>query len=95
MAPESMSRLADCRPAPSTVSGAQPTRTPAASRRREQARGPPATSSVSGFSLHTCLPAAIAAPVTSACATGMVRFTISWTSGWPSASAGLPQAGTP
>ena len=29
MAPESISRLADCRPAPSTVSGAQPTRTPA------------------------------------------------------------------
>ena len=80
MAPESMSRLADCRPAPSTVSGAQPTRTPAARAAASSAR-PPGTSSVSGFSLHTCLPAAIAAAVTPACAAGTVRFTMSSTPG--------------
>jgi len=94
MAPESMSLLAVCRPAPSTVSGAQPTRTPAASAWLSSAR-PAATSSVSGFSLHTCLPAAMAAAITSACETGTVRFTTSWTSGWPSASAALPHSGTP
>ena len=39
--------------------------------------------------------AAIAAAVTSAWAAGMVRFTINWTPGWPSASSGLPHSGTP
>jgi len=94
IAPEAISRRADWMPAPSTVSGAQPTRTPALAAWSSSAR-PLETSGASGFSFHTCLPAAIAAEATSACAAGMVRFTTSCTSGCSNACSGLPDAGTP
>ncbi len=92
--PDAISRRADWMPAPSIVSGAQPTRTPAARACSSRAR-PAATSGASGFSFHTCLPAAIAAEATSACAAGMVRFTTSCTSGCSRACSTLPDAGTP
>ena len=75
-----MALRAVCTPVPSTVSGAQPTRTPAARPASMTAR---ASSSVaaSGFSPYTALPPAIAFSATSACAAGIVRFRTRSTSG--------------
>ena len=56
MIPSSTSRRACCRPDPRNVSGAQPTRTPAASAALSSAWAL-ARSTVSGFSFQTCLPA--------------------------------------
>ena len=48
----------------------------------EQVASALARSTLIGFSVHTCLPAAIAFDATSACTAGMVRFTTTSTSGW-------------
>src|ERR1700722_664759 len=94
MTPSSISRRAVCSPAPSTVSGAQPTRTPARTAAASRAR-PAVVSRARGFSFQTCWPAATACPATSACAAGMVRLTTSSTSGCAMAWAALPTPGTP
>ena len=94
IAPSAISRRAVCSPAPSTVSGAQPSRRPARPASASR-RCPVAVSRASGFSVQTLLPAASAAEVTSACAAGMVRLTTSSTSGSRSAWATVPAPGTP
>ena len=80
MSPRAMARRAVCTPGPSTVSGATPTSSPAASACSSRAR-PLARSTLIGFSDQTCLPAAIARLATSACTAGMVRLTTTSTSG--------------
>ena len=57
MSPRAMARIAVWMPAPSTVSGAQATRTPAASAAASRSE-PERWSSARGFSLQTLLPAA-------------------------------------
>ena len=56
MSPRSMIRRAVCSPAPRNVSGAQPSRTPAASA-VFSSPSPDSRSSENGFSVQTCLPA--------------------------------------
>ena len=58
MLPASMIRREVWSPAPSSVSGAQPTRTPASAACSSSAP-PVAVSRASGFSTQTCLPAAM------------------------------------
>ena len=70
MTPSSTSRRrVSCRPEPRNVSGAQPTRTPAASAAFSSAWAL-ARSTVNGFSFQTCLPALTAWLATSAWAFG-------------------------
>jgi hypothetical protein len=79
IAPSSRQRRAVCVPVPSTVSGAQPTRTPAASA-ADSTRCASEVDSASGFSPYTCLPAPTADSATAACACGIVRFSTRSTS---------------
>ena len=76
MTPAAMARRALWKPGPSSVSGAAPIRTPAAFACSSSAAAP-SRSRPSGFSDQTCLPAAIAADVTSMWASGVVRLTTS------------------
>ena len=80
MSPRAIARRAVCTPGPSTVSGATPTSSPAASAFASSSR-PLSRSTLIGFSDQTCLPASIASPDTCAWTAGMVRFTTSSTSG--------------
>src|SRR5699024_6398191 len=93
IAPSRRVRSAVWMPAPSTVSGAPPTRTPASSAAASRAFAS-AGAVVIGFSVHTCLPAATIARETSAWAVGIVRLTTISTSGWSSTSWAVPEAGT-
>ena len=92
MSPRSISRRAVCSPAPRNVSGAQPSRSPAASADFSRPR-PDSRSSENGFSVQTCLPALTAAVATSTCAAGMVRLTMISTSGWFRAASTPPHSG--
>ena len=94
IAPASISRRMVCSPGPRNVSGAQPSRRPAASACAISASAD-ARSSAIGFSFNTCLPAASAAEATSAWAAGTVRLTISSTSSRASACSVVPGSGTP
>ncbi len=94
MSPRAMARMADWIPAPSTVSGAHATCTPAA-RAASSRSWPDSWSSASGFSLHTCLPAATIRRPTSACVAGSVRFTTISISSIASRSSTVPWFGTP
>ncbi len=86
--PESMTWRAVWTPVPSTVSGAQPTRTPAAAAASSTDEAS-TVDSASGFSPYTCLPAAIAASATGAWAAGMVRFSTRSTSSAAYSAAGV------
>ena len=94
MSPRAIARFAVCTPGPRTVSGATPTRSPAdaavSSRRRASSRSTP-----SGFSVHTCFPAATIASETATCAAGIVRFTTMSMSGSSSTTSTPPARGTP
>ena len=94
MSPRSIIRRIVCRPGPRNVSGADPSSRPAASACSTSALAD-SRSVVIGFSFQTCLPAASAAEATSACAAGMVRFTMMSTSSWSRACWTVPDPGTP
>ena len=85
ISPSSIALRAVWMPVPSTVSGAQPTATPA-SRAASSTCAASAVVAASGFSPYTLLPAAMALSATSAWAAGMVRFRTSSTSSAASSS---------
>ncbi|OUE07353.1 hypothetical protein CMsap09_00295 [Clavibacter michiganensis] len=94
MSPRAMDRMALWIPAPSTVSGAHATCTPAA-RAASSRSAPEAWSRASGFSLHTFLPAATMRRPTSAWVAGSVRLTTISISSIARSSSTVPWPGTP